>query len=74
MTAYTAGPSRRPSDYAGRARDAAAAKEVTALAANVEQDRIWNETFDAYHRTGSTIEGAMSRADDAVRHWKESAR
>lgn len=37
---------------------------------DTEEDRVWNATFDAYHSTGSTIEGAMSRADDAVRRME----
>jgi len=50
------------------------APDTRPSADDVYEDRVWNETFDAYHRTGSTIEGAMSRADDAVRRWKASAR
>jgi hypothetical protein len=29
-------------------------------------DLMWQETFDAWHAAAYSIEGAMSRADDAV--------
>ena len=33
-------------------------------------DEVWQATFDAYHDAAYTIEGAMSRADDAVAQWR----
>ena len=36
----------------------------------LEADLVWQETFDAWRAAAYTLEGATSRADDAVAEWR----